>query len=282
LINKIGSPINFTRSTAFLPSTVLQPNGDPHGERRQWSKGTHTKLGPIGAGRGCSSTIHCRRLKSRTLVAVKRFRRCADRDPLSSIDSVEEGMTAFPIWRDRPPLQPIAWLSALAVATLALVLMATTADARGGRSHGRRIGAAVLKEPSSTPAVTTSAPLQAPQPTDPPAKPSVSLSNVGVIPTPPPPPATPPASQIGVPQTQLLPIAPLSISTSNSTAVPTALPTGGSSGVALPETPGGGREGLAACMEFWDSGTHMTKAEWKAACERSVHRLETISDTKKP
>jgi len=26
----------------------------------------------------------------------------------------------------------------------------------------------------------------------------------------------------------------------------------------------------------------MTKAEWKAACERSVHRLETITGTKKP
>jgi hypothetical protein len=50
----------------------------------------------------------------------------------------------------------------------------------------------------------------------------------------------------------------------------------------LLETPGGGREGLAACMEFWDAGTHMTKAEWKAAFERSVNRLETISGTKKP
>jgi len=67
----------------------------------------------------------------------------------------------------------------------------------------------------------------------------------------------------------------------SSTAVPTALPTGGSSGVPL-STPGGGREGLAACLEFWDSATHMTKAEWKAACERSVHRLETITGTKKP
>jgi len=219
--------------------------------------------------------------KLRTVVAVKRFRRRADRDSLPSIDSVEEVMTPLPIRRGRTQRQPIAWLPALAIAaTFALVLTATAAEARGGRSHGRRIGAAALSNPTSTPAVTTSAPQQAPHAADPPAQPSVSLRNVGVIPTPPPPAAPPPASQIGVPQTQLLPIAPLSISTTN-TAVPTALATGGSSGVPLPETPGGGREGLAACMEFWDSGTHMTKAEWKAACERSVNRLQTISGTKK-
>jgi hypothetical protein len=47
-------------------------------------------------------------------------------------------------------------------------------------------------------------------------------------------------------------------------------------------TPGGGREGLAACLEFWDRATHMTKAEWKASCERSVNRLETVTGTKKP
>jgi len=35
-------------------------------------------------------------------------------------------------------------------------------------------------------------------------------------------------------------------------------------------------------MEFWDSATHMTKAEWKAACERSVHRLDTITGPKQP
>jgi hypothetical protein len=191
-------------------------------------------------------------------------------------------MTSLPIRRERTQRQPIAWLPALAIAAAcALVLTATAADARGGRSHGRRIGKAVLSNPTSTPAATTSASQQAPQSADPPGQPTVSFRNVGVIPTPPPPPPPTPASQIGVPQTQLLPIPPLSTSTTD-TAVPTALPTGGSSGVPLPETPGGGREGLAACMEFWDSGTHMTKAEWKAACERSANRLENISGTKKP
>jgi hypothetical protein len=30
-------------------------------------------------------------------------------------------------------------------------------------------------------------------------------------------------------------------------------------------------------MNFWDSGTHMTKAEWRAACTRTQHRLENLS-----
>ena len=210
-------------------------------------------------------------------------------------------MTRLLNWRDPIQRNPVGWLPALAIITsIALVLTATTADARGGRSHGRRIGAAVSShhgwapvvtpsatsqapQPAGPSAVTTSAPAQAPQATDPPANPTVRFSTVGVIAVPPPPPPPTPAAQIGVPQTQLAPIAPLSIAASTTdTTVPIALTTGGSSGVALPETPGGGREGLAACMEFWDSGTHMTKAEWKAACERSVNRLETISGTKKP
>jgi hypothetical protein len=40
--------------------------------------------------------------------------------------------------------------------------------------------------------------------------------------------------------------------------------------------PGGGREGLQACMEFWDRETHMTKAEWKTSCQRSIHRLDGV------
>jgi hypothetical protein len=196
----------------------------------------------------------------------------------NALEGVRRG-TARGWW----PQQTIAWVPALVAASLALVFAATAADARGGRSHGRRIKAAILSNPSSTPAATTSVPSQTAQPTDPPAQPTVSLRTVGIIAVPPPPAPPTPAAQIAPPQAQILPIAPLSIATSTSdSTVPTALPTGGSSGVALPETPGGGREGLAACMEFWDSGTHMTKAEWKASCERSVHRLETISGTKKP
>jgi hypothetical protein len=278
-----------------------------------WARGAHTSrphVAPLERGR------------YPTRVAVKRFRRGADRDSLRSIDSVEEDMTASPIRPDRTPVvrrnlpkaepdarvvhrrlaitnalegvrrgtargwwpqQTIAWVPVLAVASLALAVAVTAADARGGRSHGRRIKATVLSNPSSTPAATTSVPSQSAQPADPPAQSTVSLRNVGVIAVPPPPPPPTPAAQIAAPPAQLLPIAPLSIATTTAdSTVPTALPTGGSSGVPLPGTPGGGREGLAACMEFWDSETHMTKAEWKASCERSAHRLDTISGTKKP
>src|SRR5262245_46595822 len=166
--------------------------------------------------------------------------------------------------------QTLGQLAALAAITLGFVLAATDANAQMGRSDSSsRIGAPALRNLSSTPAAND------------PAKPVIRRGALGVIPTPSAPAAPAPTSRTAVPLTRSSPIAPLSSSTSSSTAVPTALPTGGSSGVPL-STPGGGREGLAACLEFWDSATHMTKAEWKAACERSVHRLETITDTKKP
>ena len=31
------------------------------------------------------------------------------------------------------------------------------------------------------------------------------------------------------------------------------------------------RNTLDNCMAFWDAGTHMTKAEWRAACQRTVN-----------
>jgi hypothetical protein len=29
-------------------------------------------------------------------------------------------------------------------------------------------------------------------------------------------------------------------------------------------------------MGFWDRGTHMTKGEWRAACQQSMHRLDNL------
>jgi hypothetical protein len=29
-------------------------------------------------------------------------------------------------------------------------------------------------------------------------------------------------------------------------------------------------------MGFWDKGTHMTKQEWRGACQRMLNRLETL------
>jgi hypothetical protein len=55
-------------------------------------------------------------------------------------------------------------------------------------------------------------------------------------------------------------------------ASPTAAST--SSSEAAPSLPGGGGETLQDCMRFWDRGTHMTKVEWRAACTRTLNRLD--------
>jgi hypothetical protein len=41
-----------------------------------------------------------------------------------------------------------------------------------------------------------------------------------------------------------------------------------------PSVPGGGGDTLQACMGFWDRGTHMSKVEWRAACTRTLNRLD--------
>ena len=72
--------------------------------------------------------------------------------------------------------------------------------------------------------------------------------------------------------------------------LPTQFSTGGSTGssnLALspgsaspsesaPSAPGGGGKTLADCMGFWDAGTHMTKAEWRAACKRTLQENPTV------
>lgn len=40
-----------------------------------------------------------------------------------------------------------------------------------------------------------------------------------------------------------------------------------------PSAPGGGGKTLADCMGFWEPATHMTKQEWKGACQRTIGRL---------
>jgi hypothetical protein len=41
-------------------------------------------------------------------------------------------------------------------------------------------------------------------------------------------------------------------------------------------TAGGGGWGLKECMTFWDRETHMSRGEWRAACQRSQHRLDNL------
>jgi hypothetical protein len=44
-----------------------------------------------------------------------------------------------------------------------------------------------------------------------------------------------------------------------------------------PSIPGGGGNSVKDCMGFWDAATHMSKQEWRAACERIQHRLDNIT-----
>ncbi len=101
--------------------------------------------------------------------------------------------------------------------------------------------------------------------------------------SPPAAPAPTPASQIGAPAAQLQALAPLSppvtpttltaggAARTNSPSASSTSPTEAASGLA-----GGGGKSLEDCMGFWDRGTHMTKAEWRASCARSLNRLANL------
>jgi hypothetical protein len=57
-----------------------------------------------------------------------------------------------------------------------------------------------------------------------------------------------------------------------------ALSPGGSTSPSetAPSAPGGGGNSVNDCMRFWDAATHMSKQEWRAACQRVQHRLDNI------
>ena len=118
-------------------------------------------------------------------------------------------------------------------------------------------------------------------------RPSGGGASGGVITSgPPPSPASPstsaPASQLGAPAPQAPAIAPLS------PQLPSQFATGGAAGsgnLALspgspseqaPSAPGGGGKTLAACMGFWEKATHMTKAEWREACKRTMQDYPSV------
>jgi hypothetical protein len=108
------------------------------------------------------------------------------------------------------------------------------------------------------------------------------------------PPAVPsaptPISVIAAPEGQLQPLARLSsplttttVGTGRASATSTtASPYFSSSAPvspsqAAPSLPGGGGGTLEDCMGFWDRATHMTKNEWRAACQRTLHRLDDVA-----
>jgi hypothetical protein len=163
---------------------------------------------------------------------------------------------------------------------IVLLPMRGTAVARGGHSHGRMHG--VGASPTVVQPVGVRAQAAVPAAASLPATTvPASAAKAASAPLAPPPAASPiPASQIGTPAPQLQAIAPLS------PAATTLFLTGGgtrsdtaassSSSEAAPSVAGGGGKSMADCMGFWDRATHMTKAEWKGACARSLDRLATL------
>src|SRR5262245_55388184 len=162
-------------------------------------------------------------------------------------------------------------LMPLVVAALALVSSTIVAEAqsRGGGSTSTGIGAITAPQLSTTR----------------PSLPAGSLRTIGVIAAPPSSATTSPSSVLGRPLNQLnlgntplnqgaaflaTPVGPLP-------PVPTTVTTqtsGGSGGIQLQ---GGGLDTLEGCISFWDRATHMTKTEWKAACQRSIVHREEIN-----
>ena len=57
-------------------------------------------------------------------------------------------------------------------------------------------------------------------------------------------------------------------------ASPTAL--SASPSESAQSTAGGGGWGLKDCMAYWDRDTHMSKSEWRGACQRSAQRLDNL------
>ena len=98
-------------------------------------------------------------------------------------------------------------------------------------------------------------------------------------------PLPPPAIQ--APSSQLPAITPLSPSpvtattlssggTARTDKLPSPTPLSGSPSELAASTAGGGGHTVRECMAYWDRGTHMTKTEWQAACQRSLHRLDNL------
>ena len=98
-------------------------------------------------------------------------------------------------------------------------------------------------------------------------------------------PATPlPASALAAPAPQAAAVAPLSPAPAaiiESSGGPARTDTVASPAVSstspsesAPSTAGGGGDTLQACMAFWDRGTHMTTVEWRAACTRTLNRID--------
>lgn len=179
------------------------------------------------------------------------------------------------------PMPEISRLTVAVAASLLLAGLSNAALARGGGhggSHGMAANSSVL--------LPKPGPAHRMPPGKPPSGPPTSVAPVDTsstapvtIPVTPPPPAA-----LAAPAPSMPAIAPLSppppqniLSGGGSGRVDLYVsPTAGSTSPseAAPSIPGGGGDTLADCMRFWDRGTHMTKVEWRAACTRTLRRLD--------
>jgi hypothetical protein len=174
---------------------------------------------------------------------------------------------------------PIFTPSLMAVA-LAGSLFVTPALARGGHTSMAAHTGSMMPV---VPPASTSAMRSRPTPPSKGSGSSAAAATSTIQPETVAPPTLPPA-EIGTPMEPVPPIAPLSpqlpeqFSTGGSTGSSLALSPGGSSSPSesAPSAPGGGGKSLEACMGFWDRATHMTKAEWKAACLRTMDEFPDV------
>jgi hypothetical protein len=93
---------------------------------------------------------------------------------------------------------------------------------------------------------------------------------------------SPPASAIAPPSGQVQGVTPLSPQQPSNVQSGGGTPkqggslalSPGSPSETAPSTPGGGGKSLSDCMGFWEPATHMTKREWRAACQRTLGRIQ--------
>jgi hypothetical protein len=197
-----------------------------------------------------------------------------------------------------PMITPRQAYRAVLAAGVALALLPAAADARGGGHGGigAHMGTATFHPlAAAAPAMHAASPQPSKMQTGAPPN-AASLLAGSAITSGPPPAAVPdaplPASAIGAPAPQATAIAPLSpppatvILGGGGPVLPGAAapstassstPTSASPSESAPSAPGGGGDTLEACMGFWDSGTHMTKTEWRAACTRTLNRIDLVT-----
>jgi len=86
----------------------------------------------------------------------------------------------------------------------------------------------------------------------------------------------------GVTLTAASPAVPAFAQTAGQPSPPLTNTVASSGGSATANHSGGGGETLAACMGFWEVATHMSKAEWRDTCQRTLKRIDLPRDAGKP